>query len=92
VRIVIANADGRLKPNMFATATFAAAQPAQLFVPESALLMNNDSTTVLVEVSPWTFQRRTVLLGDDEGTGTRVLSGLRQGDRVVVKGGVLLND
>ena len=92
VRIVIANADGRLKPNMFATATFAAAQPAQVFVPESALLMNNDSTTVLVEVSPWTFQRRTVLLGDDEGTGTRVLSGLRQGDRVVVKGGVLLND
>lgn len=92
VRIVIANADGRLKPNMFATATFAAAQPAQVFVPESALLMNNDSTTVLVEVSPWTFQRRTVQLGDDEGTGTRVLSGLRQGDRVVVKGGVLLND
>lgn len=92
VRIVISNSDGRLKPNMFATATFAAAQPAQVFVPESALLMNNDSTTVLVEVSPWTFQRRTVQLGDDEGTGARVLSGLRQGDRVVVKGGVLLND
>ena len=92
VRIVIANADGRLKANMFATATFAAAQPAQVFVPESALLMNNDSTTVLVEVSPWTFQRRTVQLGEDEGTGTRVLSGLRQGDRIVVKGGVLLND
>lgn len=92
VRITVSNADGRLKPNMFATATFAAAQPAQVFVPESALLMNNDSTTVLVEVSPWTFQRRTVQLGDDEGTGTRVLAGLRQGDRVVVKGGVLLND
>jgi cobalt-zinc-cadmium efflux system membrane fusion protein len=43
-------------------------------------------------VSPWTFQRRTVQLGDDEGAGTRVLSGLHQGDRVVVKGGVLLNE
>jgi cobalt-zinc-cadmium efflux system membrane fusion protein len=92
VRIVMANADGRLKPNMFATATFAAPAPAQVFVPDSALLMNNDSTTVLVEVSPWTFQRRTVQLGDDEGAGTRVLSGLHQGDRVVVKGGVLLNE
>lgn len=92
VRVVIANADGRLKPNMFAIATFAAAQPAQVFVPESALLMNNDSTTVLVEVSPWVFQRRTVQLGDDEDAGTRVLAGLHQGDRVVVKGGVLLND
>lgn len=92
VRVVIANPDGRLKPNMFATATFAAAPPPQVLVPESALLMNNDSTTVLVEVAPWTFERRTVQLGDDEGTGTRVLAGLRAGDRVVVKGGVLLND
>jgi cobalt-zinc-cadmium efflux system membrane fusion protein len=92
VRIVIGNADGRLKPNMFATATFAAAQPAQVFVPESALLMNNDSTTVLVEVSPWAFERRTVQLGEDEGTVTRILAGLHQGERVVVKGGVLLND
>ena len=92
VRVVIANADGRLKPNMFATVTFAAAQPAQVFVPQSALLMNNDTTTVLVEVKPWTFQRRTVELGSDEGAVTQVLGGLRQGDRIVVKGGVLLND
>ena len=92
VRVVIANADGRLKPNMFATATFAAVQPAQVFVPQSALLMNNDTTTVLVEVKPWTFQRRAVELGTDEGAVTQVLGGLHQGDRIVVKGGVLLND
>ncbi|AIF46679.1 efflux RND transporter periplasmic adaptor subunit [Dyella japonica] len=92
VRAVFPNADGRLKPNMYANASIAVPQPAQVIVPESALLMNNDSTTVFVEVSPWTFQRRTVELSYDETAGARVLKGLKAGDRVVVKGGVLLND
>ena len=92
VRAIFANADGRLKPNMFAKASIGVAQPAQVFVPESALLMNNDSITVFVEVSPWAFERRKVELSYDETAGARVLKGLKAGDRVIVKGGVLLND
>lgn len=92
VRIAIANPDGALKPNMYASATLAVAQPAQVFVPESALLMNNDNTTVFVEVAPWTFERRTVELSYDEGADARVVQGLKAGDRVVIAGGVLLND
>ncbi|GAB2553428.1 efflux RND transporter periplasmic adaptor subunit [Rhodanobacter koreensis] len=92
VRVAVSNADGRLKPNMYANASFNIPQPAQVFVPESALLMNNDSTTVFVEVAPWTFERRTVELSYDETAGARVLKGLQAGDRVIVKGGVLLND
>ena len=92
VRVAIANPDGRLKPNMYANASFNIPQPAQVFVPESALLMNNDNTTVFVEVLPWTFERRRVELSYDEAAGARVVKGLKAGDRVVVKGGVLLND
>ena len=92
VRVSVANADGRLKPNMFANASFGIPQPAELFVPESALLMNNDSITVFVEVSPWTFERRTVELSYDETAGARVVKGLKAGERVIVRGGVLLND
>lgn len=92
VRVTFANADGRLKPNMFANASVAVQQPAQVFVPESALLMNNDNITVFVEVSPWAFTRRTVELSYDEAAGARVIKGLKGGDRVIVKGGVLLND
>ena len=92
VRIAFDNADGRLKPNMFATATFAVAQQSAITVPASALLMNNDSTTVLVEVAPWTFVRRVVELGSEDGDVVRVTSGLQRGDRVVTRGGVLLND
>lgn len=92
VRTVFANADGRLKPNMYATATFQLPQAAQVFVPQSALLMNNDRTTVFVETAPWTFERRTVTLGFDEGDDVRITNGLSAGERVVVKGGVLIND
>jgi cobalt-zinc-cadmium efflux system membrane fusion protein len=92
VRAAFANPDGRLKPNMFANVRIDIPQPPEVFVPESALLMNNDDISVFVEVSPWTFERRSVDIGYDESGGTRVLKGLKAGDRVVVKGGVLLND
>jgi len=91
-RIVVPTADGALKPNMFATAQFEVPQPKALLMPQSALLMNNDSVTVFVEVAPWTFQRRSVELGLDEGSDARIVKGLAAGERVVVAGGVLIND
>jgi len=92
VRIALPNPDGRLLPNMYATVRLAAPQAGGVFVPQSALLMNNDTVSVLVEVRPWVFQRRPVQIGDETDADARVLSGLRPGDRVVVRGGVLLND
>jgi cobalt-zinc-cadmium efflux system membrane fusion protein len=67
-------------------------QPQALLVPQSALLMNNDSVTVLVEVSPWVFVRRAVELGQDIGDDARITKGLQPGERIVVAGGVLIND
>jgi cobalt-zinc-cadmium efflux system membrane fusion protein len=92
VRIAFANPDTKLKPNMFATVTLLLPQPPQIFVPQSAILMTNDTTTVLVEVSAWAFQRRSVELGLDEGSEVRIVKGLNGGERVVVRGGVLVND
>jgi cobalt-zinc-cadmium efflux system membrane fusion protein len=92
VRIALANPDGALKPNMYASACIAVAMPATVFVPQSALLMNNDSLSVFVQVAPWTFVRRAVTVADDEGADVRVVSGLAAGDTVVASGGVLLND
>ncbi|MDR3454571.1 MAG: efflux RND transporter periplasmic adaptor subunit [Rhodoferax sp.] len=91
-RIRFANPDGKLKPNMYASVSIAVPQSTQVVVPTSALLMNNDSTTVFVEVAPWTFMRRVVELGREDGDNVRILSGLAAGDRIVVRGGVLLND
>ncbi|HUI44482.1 MAG TPA: efflux RND transporter periplasmic adaptor subunit [Nitrospirota bacterium] len=92
VRIVFSNPDGKFKPNMFATVSLKLPQKSAVFVPNSALLMNNDNTVVFVEVAPWTFIKRPVVPGFGEGDGARIDQGLNPGDRIIVKGGVLLND
>jgi cobalt-zinc-cadmium efflux system membrane fusion protein len=92
VRIAFANADRALKPNMFATVTLFEAQRSQVVLPSSALLMNNDRTTVFVATAPWTFERRSVDPELGEGTSVAIRSGVNAGDQVVVKGGILLND
>ena len=92
VRIALPNPGGRLMPGMYATVKLAAPAATGVEVPQSALVMNNDSISVLVEVRPWAFQRRAVRIGDETETTARVLSGLQPGERIVVRGGVLLND
>jgi cobalt-zinc-cadmium efflux system membrane fusion protein len=92
VRIAFENPEGKLKPNMFANVKFEIPQNSAVFVPDSALLMNNDKTTVLLEVAPWTLIRRPVVPGYGESDGTRIDQGLSPGDRVVIRGGVLFND
>jgi len=92
LRIAFPNADTALKPNMFATVTLAGTPQTRVTVPTSALLMNNDRTSVFVAVEPWTFERRTVETQLDEGTTVALQSGVKAGEQVVVKGGILLND
>ena len=92
LRIAFANADYGMKPNMFATVTLVAAEQSRIVLPASALLMNNDRTTVFVAVAPWTFERRTVDPQLEEGDSVAIRSGISPGDQVVVKGGILLND
>jgi membrane fusion protein, heavy metal efflux system len=61
-------------------------------LPSSALLMNNDRTTVFVATAPWTFERRTVEPLLEESTQVAIRSGIEPGEQVVVRGGILLND
>jgi cobalt-zinc-cadmium efflux system membrane fusion protein len=91
-RIAFANPDYALKPNMFATVTLQGPPQSHVVVPASALLMNNDRTSVFVATAPWTFERRTVepLLG--ESAAVTIASGLQPGEQVVIEGGILIND
>jgi membrane fusion protein, heavy metal efflux system len=92
IRIAFGNQDYALKPNMFATVTLTGAAQSEVVVPSSALLMNNDRTSVFVAVAPWTFERRTVDTLLEEGSSVAIRSGIEAGEQVVVKGGILLND
>ena len=91
-RIAFDNPGVFLKPNMFASVTLHGAPRRRVVLPSSALLMNNDRTTVFVATAPWTFERRTVEPFLEEGTQVAIRSGVQPGEQVVVKGGILLND
>jgi cobalt-zinc-cadmium efflux system membrane fusion protein len=92
IRIAFANSDYALKPNMFASVTLIGPAQSQVVLPSSALLMNNDRTSVFVATAPWTFERRTVDPQLEEGASVAIRSGVAAGEQVVVKGGILLND
>ena len=92
IRIAFANSDYALKPNMYATVTLTGPELSQVVLPSSALLMNNDRTTVFVATAPWTFERRIVDPKLEEGSSVAIRSGVKAGEQVVVRGGILLND
>jgi cobalt-zinc-cadmium efflux system membrane fusion protein len=92
VRIAFQNPDMRLKPNMFASATFVTPKQTVRVVPATAVVLRNETDQVFVEVAPWTFEARSVDVDFQQRDQIVVAHGLEAGQRVVVKGVVLLND
>lgn len=91
-RLPFDNRDGSLKPGMFAEATLAARPHPGILVPMAAVLQGGFSSHAFVEVGPWRFAARDIRLGAQIGDQVEVLAGLKAGERIVVKDGVLLND
>ena len=92
VRIAFQNPDMRLKPNMFATATFMTPSQTVAVVPTTAVVLRNETNQVFVESAPWAFEARSVEIDFQQADQAIIAHGLRAGERVVVKGAVLLND
>ncbi len=92
VRMLFANPGGRLKPGMFAQATFLARPHPGILVPMTAVVQSGFDSRTFVETAPWQFEARTVKLGSQLGDKVEIAAGLKAGERVVVKDGVLLND
>ena len=91
-RIAFKNPDGILQPNMYVNVKISVPQPERVMIPISAILMNDDTTSVYVETAPWVFERRQVQLGLEDGLEIRVLSGLKAQERVATAGGIFIND
>ena len=92
VRIVIPNADGRLKPGMFATAWIeTGAQGEQVVaVPATALQRMDNQWVVFLPKGEGRFEVRPVERGRDLGDEVAILSGLKPGVRVVNEGAFVL--
>lgn len=92
VRIAIDNSSGRFRPGMFAKVILSGRAHKATVVPATALVQSGFNTRVFVEKSPWQFEMRVCKTGSQLGEKVEIVSGLKAGERIVVKEGVLLND
>jgi len=94
VRVVLPNADRRLRPGMFATARIRgthAHQPASLLaIPAIAVQEVDGHTSVFVRDDEGGFTLKRVHLGEQAGELVEVLNGLDEGEEVVVNGSFVL--
>ncbi len=92
VRCVLENPQRLLKPEMFARVTPLADTDLRLtHIPNTALVSQGLYSFVFVETEPGVFQKRQVKLGLQGRDESFVREGLREGERVVVSGALLLN-
>ncbi len=89
-RIEVMNKDGRLKPEMFATATIATGgQREAMAVPSEAILLLQGQPTVFV-AEHGGFEARAVETGEKLPGRTVIKSGLKAGEQVVAAGAYAL--
>ena len=86
-RIEVANVDGRLKPEMFATATIEATGDKRdaISLPDAAIVLMDGKPTVFV-FEHGAYEMRQVEPGERIGGRTVLKSGLKVGDQVVTSG------
>jgi RND family efflux transporter MFP subunit len=83
--IDFANSDGRLIPGMYAEAILSLAKTAnELCIPTEAVSRNNNSASVLTVNTQNVIEERQIKLGFEGESFIQVLSGLAEGDRVVI--------
>ncbi len=90
-RFDASNAEGALKPGMYATVRLERPLGVVLALPEDAVIDTGERRTVFVEIEPGRYQPRDVALGRRGGSYVEVTSGLEAGERVVVSAQFLLD-
>jgi len=100
VEVTIANPDYLLRPNMIVSLRVATKQatPAQPVVPLNAVIQSKSNANgyavivVVQEGGREVARLRDVRLGESFGNAVAVAEGLKQGERVIVTGGTMVND
>ncbi len=91
VRVVLDNADGRLRHRQTASARVVSESPDVLVVPRSAVLFTQKDPVVYVDHGGGGYEPRTVKLGRAGDDAYEVLAGLHEGDHVVTEGALLID-
>lgn len=92
-RVEIPNPNGRLRPGMFARATITHARSQgkkALVVPQDAIQHIEEQPVAFVEEQLGMYEKRPVTLGVRDDPHVEVITGLKEGERVVTKGSFYL--
>lgn len=91
VRVILDNADRRLRHRLTASARVAIESPDVLVAPRSAVLHTQRDPLVYVELSDLTYEPRTVKTGRIGDDVVEILDGLKPGEKVVTQGALLID-
>lgn len=94
VRIEMPNRDGRLRPGLYATATFDPTEEGTtdpVTVPAQAVLRTGQRDVVIVALGAGRFAPREVTLGARDGEYFAVTAGLEAGERIVTSAQFLID-
>jgi cobalt-zinc-cadmium efflux system membrane fusion protein len=84
------NPSGILKAELYVTVDVPDAVPLSLQVPSKAVFLRENQYYVFVEQGAGQYQRHAVRLGSEREGKVAVLDGLKQGQRLVTEGCLLL--
>jgi membrane fusion protein, heavy metal efflux system len=92
VRIAVERAPGVLRPGMFGRVQIDGAATDLTLPTEAVLIKDGKESFVSVEKDPLTFVRRPVVVAQHAEDGrVRIVSGISPGEKVVVRGALLLD-
>jgi len=91
VRVEVENPGSRLKPDMFADVTLEVGLGSALVVPEGAIIDAGARKLAFVDLGGGLYEPREVVLGERADQGFVVLSGLSEGEKVVVAANFLID-
>ena len=85
------NTDRELKLGMFCEVRFLSSPAKAIVLPSTAIMQEQDNDYILVELTRGEYIRRIVETESVNLEETRIISGLKEGESVLVKGGIFLN-
>lgn len=90
VRAALNNPQGRLRPEMFGEIRHEETFRRVPVIPSSAIVQSDKRSVVYREKATGVYQPVTVTFGKHDGDRVPILTGLAEGDRIVIDGGMLL--
>lgn len=89
-RATLSNAARKLKAEMYVKAEIDTNGATELLVPSKAMYFQSAKNYVFIDEGKGKFTRRAVKAGDIRDSRTEILDGLREGEKVVIDGALML--